>query len=353
MARPDSIAMSTSSSRTKGTITAMMLKLGLGQLDMTTPGVEAPPEAWQTTGILSSARFRRRRPARLPALALATLAATTLIPAAMATTAADPAAAPANRPASVRNSLGMELVWIAPGSYERGSPATETGHRANETLHRVTLTRGFWLGATAVTQAQFETVMQDNPTAFADPRRPADNVPWFDWVRFCNLLSEREGLQPAYRIDGVDVVWDRAADGYRLPTEAEWEYACRAGTTTRFWAGNRTSELVEVAWFRANSDWQTQPVGGKAPNPWGLYDMHGNVFEWCWDWYAPYTGDDLVDPLGAVASGRRVLRGGGWGSYSRGCRSAYRLASEPSARRAWYGARLARGAVAPVAPVAP
>jgi formylglycine-generating enzyme len=257
------------------------------------------------------------------------------------------AAAPAEQPAPAEAAgrLASDMVWIEPGAFWRGSPPDETGHRTNETRHRVTLTRGFWLGRTEVTQALYLAVMGENPSAFPGADRPAENVAWFDWVRFCNRLSEREQLTPAYRIEGTEVVWDRSADGYRLPTEAEWEYACRAGTETRFSVGDRTSELAAVAWFRANADWQTHPVAGKPANPWGLHDMHGNVFEWCWDWYEPYGGEALVDPAGGEPSGRRVLRGGGWGSYSLGCRSAFRMASEPSSRRAWFGARLARGAV--------
>lgn len=243
------------------------------------------------------------------------------------------------------NSLGMKLIWVEPGQFWRGSEPAETGHRANESRHLVTLTRGFWLSATEVTQAQYEAVMNDNPSAFAGADRPVENVPWFAWIVYCNRLSEWEGLRPAYRIDGVRVIWDRAADGYRLPTEAQWEYACRAGTTTRFSAGDKTTQLMAVAWFRVNADWQTRPVAAKPANPWGFFDMHGNVFEWCWDLYAPYGGQELVDPTGAADGGRRILRGGGWGSYSRGCRSAYRLTSEPSVRRAWFGARLARGAM--------
>jgi formylglycine-generating enzyme required for sulfatase activity len=245
-------------------------------------------------------------------------------------------------PVQMVNSLGMTLIRVEPGTFWRGSPPEETGHRPNETRHQVTLTCGYWLGATEVTQAQYEAVMDQNPSAFADPDRPVENVPWFDWVRFCNRLSEREGLDPVYTIDQVQVSWDRSANGYRLPTEAEWEHACRAGTGTRFHVGDRTSELVEVAWFRVNSDWQTQPVAAKPANPWGFHDMHGNVFEWCWDLYEAYSEAAMVDPVGAELGARRVLRGGGWGSYSRGCRSAYRQASEPSARRAWYGARIAR-----------
>lgn len=245
----------------------------------------------------------------------------------------------------VVNSVGMALVLIEPGTFERGSPPEETGRRPNETRHAVTLTRGFWLGATEVTQAQWDAIMPENPSAFPGPDRPVENVAWFDWLEFCNRLSIREGLTPAYTLDGVHVTWRRDADGYRLPTEAEWEYACRAGTRTRFNAGDRSSELLEVAWVRANADWQTHPVATRPANPWGLHDMHGNVFEWCWDLYEPFGDEALVDPAGAADGWRRVLRGGGWTSHSRASRSAYRHAGDPSARRAWYGARLARSAV--------
>ena len=259
---------------------------------------------------------------------------------------AEAAEAPDQQRLEASNSIGMRLIWIAPGSYWRGSPPREDGRRSGERRHRVTLTGGLWLGATAVTQGQYEVVMGSNPSRMPGTDRPVDSVPWYDWIDFCNRLSALEGLQPAYRIDGVHVVWDRSADGYRLPTEAEWEYACRAGTQTRFHAGETVAELETVAWFRFNSGGQTHPVGLKPANAWGLHDMHGNVFEWCWDWYAPYPDQALVDPAGSVESGRRVLRGGSWRSYPRGCRAAYRLGAVPSQRRHWYGARLARGPLA-------
>jgi formylglycine-generating enzyme len=240
----------------------------------------------------------------------------------------------------------MDMIWVEPGRYWRGSLPDEEGRHINEERHQVTLTSGFWLGATEVTQDQFEVVMGRNPSVFTGADLPVDSVPWYDWIVFCNRLSELEDLRPAYRIEGVHVDWDRTADGYRLPTEAEWEYACRAGTTTRFYSGDEVADLENVAWFGFNSQARPHPVGLKPANRWGLHDMHGNVWEWCWDAYEQYAEKALIDPAGPGHGGRRILRGGAWQSYPRGCRAAFRQSGEPSNRREWVGARIARGPLA-------
>ena len=159
-----------------------------------------------------------------------------------------------------------------------------------------------------------------------DGEHPVTEVSWWDSIRFCNALSESEGLRPAYRIDGDRVDWDRAADGYRLPSEAEWEYACRAGTT-----GPRYGRLDDIAWYRGNSAERIQPVGRKAANPWGLFDMLGNVWEWCFDIYDAEVYGDY-----------RVLRGGGWFDEPWSCRASVRRRSMPTLRIDDLGFRLAR-----------
>jgi sulfatase modifying factor 1 len=165
-------------------------------------------------------------------------------------------------------------------------------------------------------------------------QRPADSVSWFDAIHFCNALSERDGLDPAYhvRAEAEAVEWDVEADGFRLPTEAEWERACRAGTT-----GPRYGELDEIAWYRANSGGRTHAVGGKKPNAWGLYDMLGNVWEWCWDIYDPEVYGEY-----------RVLRGGGWFDEHWSCRASVRRRSHPRYQMDDVGFRVARSVAPPV-----
>jgi len=180
------------------------------------------------------------------------------------------------------------------------------------------VTRALWLAVTGT------------PTGSADPRTPVAEVSWTDAVRFCNLLSSATGLTPCYSVgddpDAQDVACDWAADGFRLPSEAEWEYACRAGTT-----GVRPGELDDIAWYRGNSGGAVHEVATRAPNPWGLFDMIGNVWEWCWD---------VFDP--AVYGSYRVFRGGGWQDHPRACRSSCRRKSHPTLRIDDLGFRLAR-----------
>ncbi|MFJ9840093.1 formylglycine-generating enzyme family protein [Kitasatospora sp. NPDC101155] len=176
----------------------------------------------------------------------------------------------------------------------------------------------FELAPCPVTREQYEGV--------AGGRRPARSVSWLDAVRWCNELSAREGHRPAYELDGEDVAWDRTADGYRLPTEAEWEHACRAGTD-----GPRYGPLDEIAWHRGNSGERLHEVGELRPNAFGLYDLLGNVWEWCWELYDP-----------EVYGGYRVLRGGGWFDEHWSCRASVRRRSHPTLRIDDVGFRLAR-----------
>jgi formylglycine-generating enzyme required for sulfatase activity len=186
----------------------------------------------------------------------------------------------------------------------------------------------FQLAAFPVTQALYERVTGERPSTAQGNQLPVEGVSWWDAVRFCNTLSEREGLTPAYRLTEAagTVEWNPASDGYRLPTEAEWEHACRAGTT-----GPRYGELDEVAWYRGNSEERIQSIGGKRPNQWGLYDMLGNVWDWCWDVYDA-----------EVYGSYRVLRGGGWSDEHWSCRASVRRRSHPTFRIDDVGFRLAR-----------
>jgi formylglycine-generating enzyme required for sulfatase activity len=186
----------------------------------------------------------------------------------------------------------------------------------------------YLLAAVPVTQALHAEVTGLRPSSALGDRLPVEGVSWWDAVRFCNALSRRDGFTPAYRLDGDDegVAWETSADGYRLPTEAEWEYACRAGTT-----GPRHGTLDEIAWYRGNSQERIHDVGGKQPNAWGLHDMLGNVWDWCWDVYDA-----------EVYGSYRVLRGGGWFDEHWSCRASARRRSHPGYQVDDVGFRLAR-----------
>jgi formylglycine-generating enzyme required for sulfatase activity len=217
-----------------------------------------------------------------------------------------------------------QLVWIAPGTFTLGSPIIEDDRFIDEGPQTtVTISKGFWMGKYEITQAEYMALMGIDPSAFPDElSRPVDNVNWNDATTYCARLTEQE------RQEG------RLPTGYayRLPTEAEWEYVARAGTSTRFSYGDDPGYTVlpSYAWFGSNSDELTHPVGTKSPNLWGVYDLHGNVWEWCSDWYASsYPGGNLVDPRGPVSGVSRVIRGGSWKGLNRFCRSASRSSGSP------------------------
>jgi formylglycine-generating enzyme required for sulfatase activity len=238
-----------------------------------------------------------------------------------------------------------------------GSPQGE-GIPNEHPRHAVRISRPFYLGIFEVTQAQYHAVMAANPSWFSvtgggkgqvanrpTDQHPVHNVSWLDAVRFCNTLSRREGLKPFYKIDGEQVqVPDWNGTGYRLPTEAEWEYACRAGSKTRYSFGDDEKALSDYAWYERFAGGQTHPVGQKRPNTWGLYDMHGNVWEWCWDWYDPnaYRHGPHHDSTGPPQGTHRVLRGGGFNDYPAVLRAAIRGRDVPANRDGYNGLRIAR-----------
>ena len=201
------------------------------------------------------------------------------------------------------------LVFIHGGTFQMGSPEG-VGYARERPRHEVSLSP-FWMASTPVTQGQYEAVMGRNPSQFTEsPEHPVETVSWEEAVAYCDALSEREGLPPEA--------------GYRLPTEAEWEYACRGGTQTRWWCGDDESELGSVAWYGKNSEDQTHPVGLKRPNAWGLYDMHGNVWEWVGDWFGDYPSEPQADPCGPPRGDDRVIRGGSYWYDADWLRSAVR-----------------------------
>lgn len=238
------------------------------------------------------------------------------------------------------------FVLISGGTFEMGSPESEAWRSADETQHSVTVS-DFYMSKYELTQKEYEEVMGNKPSNFSGENLPVENISWLDAVTYCNARSEREGLSPVYIIDGQNVSWDRSANGYRLPTEAEWEYACRAGTTTPFYMENSPSAeeanyyghypyLIEDNYFsQDNLEVQpgeyrqtTVPVDSFSPNPYGLYNMHGNVSEWVWDYYGEYPTDAQTDPSGPETGTLRVYRGGGWNDFAKNMRSSYRATLE-------------------------
>ena len=289
---------------------------------------------------------------------------------------------------TVPSTKGITMAWIPAGTFTMGSPDgtggsyDEPGRWSDEDPHEVELTSGFYMGVYQVTQDEWYAVMSTNPSDFdgsagtgpalgeTQGERPVEQVSWYDALVFCNMLSTAEGLTPAYKILGtdnpaswglisttlLDSDWDAVeivdgADGYRLPTETQWEYACRAGTITAFNDGVtedyndvNSDSLTPLGWFAHNSGNMTHQVGRKPPNDWGLYDMHGNVFEWCWDWYDDYPLSFSQDPLGPPGpfNDCRVFRGGGGADPADNARSAYRGSDEPFKSFNTVGIRLVR-----------
>lgn len=237
------------------------------------------------------------------------------------------------------NALNLKLVWCIPGQFTLGSPADEPGRQPSERQVRVTHLHGYWLGQTEVTQAQWRVVMQTEPWRGKTSVRigydyPATYVSWDEANDFCRVFTAMErnaGRLPAG--------WE-----YALPTEAQWEYACRAGTATPYHFGRNVAQLIQYAWYRGNAmdrgERYAHRVAQKLANPWGLFDMHGNVREWCQDWYAPaMTGG--INPTGPATGTERVRRGGGWTDGAERCRSAFRDGVVPTFRDHRLGFRVA------------
>jgi formylglycine-generating enzyme required for sulfatase activity len=268
-------------------------------------------------------------------------------------------------PDQAQPAVSDDFVYVKGGIFTMGSPETEPEREDNESPPHQVRVSSFYMGKYEVTQKEYQAVMGTNPSTFKGDTLPVDCMSWYDAIAYCNKRSQGEGLPPAYKIDKTRkdpnnqspydtvrwvVTWNHHAEGYRLPTEAEWEYACRAGTTTPFNTG------LNITTDQANYDGNypytnhrkgiyretTTAVGSFAPNPWGLYDMHGNVYEWCWDWYGDYSSKPQTDPAGVLSGANRVIRGGGWSIYAKYLRSASRYRTNPMIPHYNVGFRVVR-----------
>lgn len=233
--------------------------------------------------------------------------------------------APAQPEPFITNDWGMSFVLIQPGPFKMGKYLLPTDFFSNEVLHPVKLTRPYYLQTTPVTQAQWLSLMGTNPSKFTtDPQLPVDSVSWSDAQNLIRVINEKSG------------------GGYRLPSEAEWEYGARAGSDTHFYFGSDASVLEDHAWFQNNAKKTTHPVAQKLPNAWGLYDLYGNVWEWVQDYYAEYPLYALTDPTGPAKGSQRVLRGGCYLIGESRCNSYARGMNSGSKRKPAYGFRLAK-----------
>jgi formylglycine-generating enzyme required for sulfatase activity len=276
---------------------------------------------------------------------------------ALVSTSVEQEASPVSPAKRLTNSVGMTLVRIEPGEFLMGTSEDQVDRLlrlrritegtmswdAEQPEHLVTITRPFLVGLHEVTEGEYRGVIGANTSEFqGSDDMPVLQVSWRDAVHFCNELGEREGRHPYYRVEG-NTVTSIGGNGYRLPTEAEWEYACRAGTSTLYPIGNDAGALGEYAWHRSNSDDKPHPVGQKRANAWGLHDMLGNVWEWCADGYDEkyYARSPVSDPPGPFRAWTRVLRGGSWNCDRRICRPAYRYEGRPEAQISDIGFRVA------------
>jgi len=230
-----------------------------------------------------------------------------------------------DKPELIKTKTGIEMVKIPAGWFKMGN---DNGAADEKPAHKVWI-GAFWMDRYEVVQEQFRIYQLPDPSHFKNPKNPLEQINWTDAALYCNERSRAEGLEPCY--DEETWQCNFSANGFRLPTEAEWEYACRAGTVTKYSFGDDVRKLKNYAWFFEKSSGKTHPVGQKKPNPWGLYDMHGNVAEWCNDFYSQstYKQSPDKDPIGPAEGKERVIRGGAWNSSADSCRSSYR-ASDPS-----------------------
>ena len=230
------------------------------------------------------------------------------------------------------------MVFVKGGSFRMGS---NSGDSDEKPIHTVTVS-DFYIGKYEVTQEDWQAVMGNNPSYLKGDNNPVEKVSWFDAVEYCNKLSQKEGLTKCYSGSGDNIQCNFNANGYRLPTEAEWEYAARGGSLSKGYTYSGSNNIGDVAWYDSNSGNKTHPIGQKTQNELGIYDMTGNVWEWCWDWKGSYSSGSQTNPKGASRSSNRVLRGGSWRYNASFCRVAYRINYYPDYRHDYIGFRVVR-----------
>ena len=231
---------------------------------------------------------------------------------------------------------GIKLISIPDGRFRMGANYDSDEHP----IHKVTVS-SFEMSIFSITQGNYKSIIGANPSHFkGNDNLPVEQVTWWDAVKYCIALSVKAGLQPCY--NETTGYCDFTKSGFRLPSEAEWEYACRAGTTTAYNLGNFESDLSSAGWYSSNSFLSTHSVGGKIPNAWGIYDMHGNLWEWCNDWFGDYSSGNATNPMGAKYGAYRILRGGSWSTLPYYCRSTYRDYSTPTMKDKYIGFRVVR-----------
>jgi len=247
----------------------------------------------------------------------------------------------ASGPGPVMKGVDYTAKLIPSGTFTMGCTSEQSNCYGDETpTHKVTLTKDFYMMESEVTQELYQRVMNRNPSRFQGLNRPVEKVNWFDAVKFANKLSSMEGLEQCYTINGNTVTWSKKeCTGWRLPTEAEWEYAARGGQSYKYAGSN---SVGDVAWYDGNSDDKTHDVCGKKSNGYGLCDMSGNVYEWVWDWKDSYSGNDGTDLVGPASGPDRVGRGGSWGIGARDSRVSIRNYFDPTRRGFGLGFRLSR-----------
>ena len=240
------------------------------------------------------------------------------------------------RPFSSDQKVPDNKIFVEGGTFTMGS---NDGDDDEKPPHIVTLS-SFYIGKYEVTQREWREVMGNNPSHLKGDDLAIEYVNWYGVVEYCNSRSKKEGLTPCYTKDGKSVTCDFNANGYRLPTEAEWEYAARGGNKSRGYKYSGSDNIKDAAWYVDNSNEKTHRARGKKPNELGIYDMTGNVCEWCWDWYGSYSSSSATDPKGSSSGKRRILRGGSWSGGAKYCRTAYRNRLVPDLRSDGIGFRV-------------
>jgi formylglycine-generating enzyme required for sulfatase activity len=241
-----------------------------------------------------------------------------------------------------KNLVPVDLIFVEGGSFAMGcSDPSIKGDDDELDLRDVTV-YGFYISTTEITQGLWEDIVGFNVSTVKEPSLPVNNISWFDAIKFCNNLSLKQKLSPCYTIRGQKVSCNFKANGYRLPTEAEWEFAARGGNLSKGTLFSGSNDPFAVGWYKENSNGKMKPGKQKSPNELGIFDMSGNLWEWCWDYYGGYAGEEIFDPKGPEKGNDRVLRGGSWYYESNVARNSNRFYTSPNSRSATFGLRIVK-----------